>query len=99
MKEALQIAALGLVLLLAYHFLRRPCNFRILVREGKVEASGLAISAKASLINDFFQKDLPEVRRARIRGYWDGKRLRLYFGGELDQAHRQRIRNFLMMTL
>jgi hypothetical protein len=99
MKEAIEIAAVGLFLLLAYNFLRRPCNFRIQVRQGKVETSGSAISAKASLVSDFFQKDLPEVRQARIQGYWDGRRLRLHFGRELSQAHRQRIRNFLLMTL
>jgi hypothetical protein len=99
MKEAMQIAAVGLFLLLAFHFLRRPCNFRIRVRQGKVQISGSAIASKAGLVNDFFQKDLPEVRRARIQGYWDGRRLRLHFGGELSPAHQQRIRNFLLLTL
>ena len=99
MKEAFQIAAVALFVLLAYHFLRRPCNFRILVRQGRVETTGSAIAAKASLVNDFFQKDLPELKEARIRGYWDGRRLRLHFGGELSPAYQQRIRNFLLMTL
>jgi hypothetical protein len=99
MREAVQIAAVVLFLLLAYHFLRRPWNFRILVRQGKVETTGTAISAKASLVNDFFQKDLPEVHQVRIQGYWDGRRLRLHFGGELSPAHQQRIRNFLLMIL
>ncbi len=99
MKEAIQIAAVGLFLLLVFHFLRRPCNFRIRVRQGNVEISGSALAAKTALINDFFQRDLPEVRQARIQGYWDGRRLRLHFGGELSPAHQQRIRNFLLMTL
>ncbi len=99
MQEVIQIAAIALFFLLVYHFVRRPCNFRIRVREGKVEVSGSALASKASLVNDFFQKDLAEVRKARIQGYWDGRRLRLSFGRELSPAHQQRIRNFLVMTL
>jgi len=99
MEQVLAILVLGVVLLLALHFMRPPCNFQIVVREEKIDVRGRALTGKSGQIHDFFRQDLPRIHQARVEGYWDGRRLRLRFRGALSRAHQQRIRNFLMVTL
>jgi hypothetical protein len=90
----------GFVLGLLGHFLlRRPCNLRVVVRQGRVQLSGPILANRQGSVVEFFKQDLPEVRYARVEGFWDGRRLELRFAGELSAGQRQRIRNFLLHTL
>lgn len=99
MENAGRILVVAFAVVLAYHFLRRPCNLRIDIRDASVEVSGPALSGRKQLVSDFVRNDLASVRQARIDGYWDGRYLRLAFHGHLSPAEQQRIRNFLLTTL
>ncbi len=90
------LAAIALVVALARHFLVGPCNLQILVRKGQVDVGGLALTGRRGQVSDFMQHHLPEVRQARIEGYWDGRRLQLRFQGDLSPGDQQRLRNFLL---
>jgi hypothetical protein len=83
----------------AYAMLRPPCNFYIDVGNGQVDVGGKALAGRHGDVSEFFERDLPGVARLRVRGYWNGRQLRLSYRGNLLPAHRQRIRNFLLMTL
>src|SRR4051812_31359543 len=91
------LAVAGLILWV--YLKTRPCNLRVVVRDGAVDVQGSALAGKRSQVADFFRKDLPDVRRACVEGNWDGRYLRLRFRGELSPSQRQRIRNFLLVTL
>lgn len=84
---------------LAVYVIRSPWNFRIRVRDGVVDVEGPAMRGKRDQIVEFFQQDMPNVRRAKVQGLWQRKRLQLRFGGSLSPGERQRIRNFLLMIL
>src|SRR5262245_23116305 len=90
------LAAIALVVALARHFLLGSYNLWIVVKRGRVHVSGRATTGRRGQIADFFQQNLPEVRQARVVGYWDGRRLQLRFGGDLSPGEQQRIRNFLL---
>jgi membrane protein implicated in regulation of membrane protease activity len=95
----LQIAVAVFLILLVLHFLRPRWNLRIVVRDGAVDVQGRALTGRRGVVSDFFQKDMPEIRRARVDGYWDGRRLRLRCHGGLSPGQQQRVRNFLLTTL
>jgi len=99
MQQVLSFLVIAFVVLLAWHFLRPPCNFRIVVRDARIDVRGRAVTGKAGQILNFFRQDLPGVQQVRVEGYWDGRHLRLRFRGGLSRAHQQRIRNFLVVTL
>ncbi len=95
------LGSLGVVLVvyLVCRGARPPCNLRIVVRDSQVQVSGKALRGKHSLVSEFFRNDLPDVRRARVEGNWDGRRLQLWIRGPLSPGLQQRIRNFLNATL
>lgn len=99
MDNAARILVVAFVILLAYHFLKRPCNLSIVVRGTEVDVRGPAIDGKKQLVGSFFREDMPALTQARIDGHWDGHYLRLAFHGPLSPADKQRIRNFLLTTL
>jgi hypothetical protein len=99
MDYVIQILVLAFVVLVVWHFMKPPCNFRIVVRGERVDVHGPVVTAKRTQIHEFFRQDLPTVDQARVEGYWDGRKLRLRFRGSLSPAHQQRIRNFLSLTL
>lgn len=90
------LAAIGLVIALGRHFLVGPSNLRIVIKSGQVDVSGRALTGRRSQVSDFVKNNLPEVHHARVEGYWDGRRLRLHFKGDLSPGDRQRVRNFLL---
>lgn len=75
-------------------------DFTIRLGGGGVRVKGRIPSKLRAEIVDFFEREFPQDRRATIRGSQssDG-RLNLRFRGHLPQADRQRIRNFLVLTL
>src|SRR5262245_41010996 len=96
LQLACALAAIALVVALGRQFLFRPCNLQIRVKEGQVDVGGRALTGRRGQVSDFIQHHLPEVRQARIEGYWDGRRLQLRFKGDLSPGEQQRIRNFLL---
>lgn len=100
LETIVMLALAGFVLGLLGHFLvRRPCNLRVVVRQGHVQVSGPILANRQGTVAEFFEQDLPEVRYARVEGFWDGRRLELRFAGELSPGQQQRIRNFFLNTL
>jgi hypothetical protein len=99
MENVLQIAAVVFAVALVVHFLRPPCNLRIVIHDRQVEVSGRALTGRRGHVVDFIQYNLPEARHGWVEGYWDGRRLRLRFSGGLSGAQQQRIRNFLVTIL
>lgn len=99
MEYAGRIVVIAFAVALAYHFLKRPCNLRIDIRDASVEISGPALTGRKQVVSDFVRNDLASVRQARIDGYWDGHYLKLAFHGQLSPAEQQRVRNFLLTTL
>src|SRR3954462_14721314 len=102
--------AVLLVVLLVCHGARPACNFRIVVSDSRVEVSGPAVRGKQSVISEVFRRDLPDVRRARVEGHWDGRGLQLRIRGAarrfppptrgpLPPGLWQRIRNCPSATL
>lgn len=95
----LKIAALALVVGMVVHFLRRPSNLRIVVRDGQVAVDGPVLRSRRGQVTEFFAQHLAEVRRARVVGNWDGRRLQLSFRGGLSAGEQQRLRNYLLTIL
>jgi len=97
--ERLLILLAAAALVVWAYFKARPCNLRIVVRRGVVDVQGRALTGKRTEVVTFFEQDMPELARVRVEGYWDGRYLRLRFRGRLTPGQRQRIRNFLLVTL
>jgi hypothetical protein len=95
----LKIAAVALVIGLVLHFLRRPSNLRIVVRNGLVAVDGPVLLARRGQVADFFAENLGDVRFARVAGFWDGRRLQLSCRGDLSRGQQQRLRNYLLTIL
>jgi hypothetical protein len=98
--------ALGFLLLIvvlvglpAYFLARGRWNLRITVRDGTIDIAGQALQAKSVPVRNFWKEQLSDVRRARVEGRWDGRRLQLRFDGDLSPGQQQRIRNYLLTIL
>ena len=94
----LLVAGGALITALLTHLIRASYNIRITVRGGRVDVRGPALAARRAALVTFFAESLPDVRKARLYGHWDGRRLSLY-GIGLDRAQRQRLRNYLLTEL
>jgi hypothetical protein len=99
MEYLVKLLVAGFFILLALHFLRPRAAFRITVRGERIAVTGLLPGGKGAEVVSFFRQELPEVSRARVEGYWQGRRLRLRFSRGLSAGQQQRIRNFLSFTL
>ena len=99
MHPLLSLLLVAALIWLLFHLLGPTSDFRIVIRDGSVSIDGKAVAAKREAIIEFFVRDLPELRRARVQGSWRGRRLKLYFGGPVTASQRQRIRNFLLDCL
>ena len=98
LELTLEIAAVvGIACLLAWYF-RPPCNLRILVNGGKIDIRGRALTAHGAELSDFFRRELADVHRARVEGFWNGRYLRLHCRG-LSPGQQQRLRNYLLTVI
>ncbi len=80
--------------------LRLQHLFEIHVRGGDVRFRGRFPPECRSEVTQFFRNDLGGDMRVRIIARKDGPRgLRLQIDGPMGAGEKQRIRNFLMMTL
>jgi hypothetical protein len=77
----------------------RPPNLEISVHRNEIEVGGSALEGKAMEVEQFFCQVLPEFESGRVRGYWDGKNLKLEFQGISEPGHQARIRYFLLKIL
>jgi hypothetical protein len=85
---------------LIYHLLLgRRADFRIVVRDGRVECSkGLPLVMRSEL-GDFLLHDLALRGPVKILGSRRGGRTSLWFRGRLGKREQQRIRNYLANRL
>ena len=72
--------------------------FRIEIRHRNATIRGAVPGRSWPEVRGFLA-DLPLPNRCTITGLPDGKRFRLVFSGDMDDAVRQRIRNFLYLNL
>ena len=72
--------------------------FRIEIRRRSATIRGAVPGRSWPEVRGFLA-DLPLPDRCTITGIPDGKRFRLVFSGDMDDAVRQRIRNFLYLNL
>ena len=93
----LPLAVVGVAYLVWWHCFWG--NLHIVVRNGIVEVTGKALSAKAVLIRNFWNEQFSDVPSAWIQGQWDGRRLRLRCSSGLTPGQQQRIRNYLLTIL
>jgi len=92
------VLALGIVLMRG--LVRMSHHFEITVREGQVAFRGRFPPECRSVVASFFRNDLPSARRIRIIARKNGTAgLRFQIDGSLDTGEKQRIRNFLLVTL
>jgi len=101
MDESLGYVLVIIAILVVPAFLlaRGRWNLQIRVGDGGIDIAGKALQAKAVHVRNFWKEQLSEVRRARVQGYWDGRRLSLTFAGDLSPGQQQRIRNYLLTIL
>lgn len=84
---------------MVYHFLLGSrADFVIQLRHGCVEYKGFPLAHQAA-VSQLLLHDMGLKKPARIMGARHGGRVRIWFRGQLGQAERQRIRNFLTTRL
>jgi Protein of unknown function (DUF3634) len=93
----------GVAAALAYIVYRvivyQTTDFEIRLRNGVVAFKGKVPMAQRSALTEFLVRDFGMDRAVTIRGARRSKRLRLWFHGNLSAGEKQRIRNFVAMTL
>jgi hypothetical protein len=93
------IAAIAFAGFFAWSTLRRH-DFLIIVSGKEVSYRGRFPPGIHASTTQFFAQDLALPGRYRVIGRWrPGRVLELRFRGDLPAIHRQRVRNFLAMTL
>ena len=96
------IAGAGVILLAWMGFIawRGKDDFRITVRQGRVHFRGRFPPGRQSDTADFLLREVAPVGAIRVIGNWSSQRvLRIAVQGDASAGDRQRIRNFMKMTL
>jgi hypothetical protein len=90
------VAVLFVLALLA---LQNRADFTIRVRKGTVECRGRVPLAQTRGLSEFLLHDLGVHDAVTICGRWQGRRLRVWFRGNLTKGQQQRVRNYLLTRL
>ncbi|HZL36284.1 MAG TPA: hypothetical protein VFC78_13280 [Tepidisphaeraceae bacterium] len=96
------IAAAGVILLAWLGFIawRGKDDFRITVRRGRVHFRGRFPPGRRSDTADFLLREVAAPGVFRVIGNWNSQRiLRIAVQGNISDGQRQRIRNFMKITL
>ncbi|HWE01679.1 MAG TPA: hypothetical protein VG326_04655 [Tepidisphaeraceae bacterium] len=97
LMAALGVASLGW---LGFHAWHNKDDFRITVRRGKVRFHGRLPRGQRGRIVDFLLRDVAPSATVRVIGNWAGQGvLKVSVQGALSPGDRQRIRNFMKLTL
>jgi len=91
------LAACAAVLVLIYHALFGRPDFIIDVRRGQVRCKGRVSLALQRRLAHFLLEDLGIRDSVRILGAQRGKRMRVWFRGQISPGEQQRVRNFLAL--
>ena len=87
--------ATGAIVLIYFALFSRRAEFVIDVRKGEVRHKGRVPLAVVQQLAPFLLHDMGITDSVRILGSWQGKRMRVWFRGQLSRGQQQRIRNFL----
>src|SRR5262249_55595815 len=77
----------------------KQTDFEIRLRNGSVAFRGRFPAGHQAALTQLLLDDLALDGPVTIRGAWNGRRLRLWFRGGISDGQKQRIRNFLSLTL
>jgi hypothetical protein len=85
---------------LAFAGWRNKDDFRITVTGGRVQYRGRFPPGRMAEVTGFFLHDLAPTNPIRVTGNWTQRRvLRVTVHGRISEGEKQRVRNFLKMTL
>jgi hypothetical protein len=91
---------LAAVAWLAFAGWRNKDDFRITVKGGRVQYRGRFPPGSMADTSGFFLHDLAPANPIRVTGNWtQGRVLRVAVQGKVSEGEKQRVRNFLKMTL
>ena len=99
-QEIILLSIVVLIGLIAWAATAASYDFRMIIEDGRVWFRGRFPPERRAAVAQFFDSDLRLPGKVRVLGRWRaGRVLQLRFRGKVPEGERQRIRNFLAITL